>query len=528
MQKNKENNFLGKLVKKNYKNELETVLEDKFFDENAKGLLLEILYKIETAYKDYSKVKIDSQTKEEYLENFIRIIKEECKTIKIVKPNSEQAKLLDGRTFKVNKEKKEIICQPIARKLLYSVSKISKRDKIVKEKYFLLSKTLSNTINVGNSINTVEPLRDFNGWSWTTVPREIESIDYNLIYQTIEILIGATFLETWVKDKEYLIDYLEELKNRLEAIYGEKLTKDFLDELNKLSVLMEIKIDKQVAEEIQQQKNELEEKVAKFNSKQTYVKELTEEKNVLKEQIKQIDTIINNKDMLQQEYIKRNEELPLEKKIFSMRVLAEMFIKEREELLEKMEEVNDLLKPQNFIEKKAELEQRLEYLNLASVDDEKVVLEEAMLTFQKIFLECFKEKIKRAETKQEIINLIYQFRYYCLLPYDQNTNVANVKQIQKDLDKTGKILINKAIENKVIVEFSSNEDLNYEIVKNIFYVRIITLEESYMKLTKEKENYFIQFFDENIFEEKRNLKFPNLLTKKDFEVKLNRKIKLFL
>ena len=29
----------------------------------------------------------------------------------------------------------------------------------------------------------VEPLRDFNGYSWTTIPSEIESIQHNLIYQ---------------------------------------------------------------------------------------------------------------------------------------------------------------------------------------------------------------------------------------------------------------------------------------------------------------------------------------------------------
>ena len=65
MQSKKEENLFKKFVKKDYKNELEKVLEQKYFGENAKSLLLEILYKIEAAYKDYEIVKKDAKTKDE-------------------------------------------------------------------------------------------------------------------------------------------------------------------------------------------------------------------------------------------------------------------------------------------------------------------------------------------------------------------------------------------------------------------------------------------------------------------------------
>ena len=45
MQK-KNDKFLG-IVKKNYNNQLEAVLEKKYFDEDVKSILLSILYKIE-------------------------------------------------------------------------------------------------------------------------------------------------------------------------------------------------------------------------------------------------------------------------------------------------------------------------------------------------------------------------------------------------------------------------------------------------------------------------------------------------
>ena len=73
----KNDNFLEKIVKKDYNNELEAILEKKYFNEDVKSILLNILYKIETAYKDYKKVKQDTETKDEYIEKIIDIIKNE-------------------------------------------------------------------------------------------------------------------------------------------------------------------------------------------------------------------------------------------------------------------------------------------------------------------------------------------------------------------------------------------------------------------------------------------------------------------
>ena len=162
MQKKKDK-FLDKLVKKDYNNELEEVLEKKNFDENTKSILLNILYKIETAYKDYEKVKQGVESKEEFIQAIIKTIKNNCENINIVKLNSEESKILGNKTFLVERQNKRIICYPIERKLLYCLAKISKKEKIIKDDYFLINKTLSQLINVGNNINTVEPLRDFNG-----------------------------------------------------------------------------------------------------------------------------------------------------------------------------------------------------------------------------------------------------------------------------------------------------------------------------------------------------------------------------
>ena len=526
MQNRREEKFFNKLVKKDYKNELEKVLEKKFFGENAKSLLLEILYKVEAAFKFYEVAKKDAKTKEEYIENYIRIIEQKCKTIKIVKPNSEQSKLLDGRTFIINKNRSEITCLPIARKLLYAISKLDKKDQIVNGKYFLLSSTLSNMINVGDCINTVEPLRDFNGWSWTTVSREIESIEYNLIYQNLIILVGRKFLENWIKNGDTIIDYTEELDNKLVELYGPKLAKEMVNILKQISILLECKYNPSMKENIGNSKKDIKKSLYKFEDKQEYIEELTDKKNKLKEKILSIDTIISDNDLLQKEYVKRNDNLPLDEKIFSIRVLANMMINEREELYKEMEEYNSLLKPLNFLEKKEELQKEYEILNLVSTKNIDTELQKKMQKLQDIFLECLKIQIQKAETQQEIIKLIYQFRYYCLLPYNLNENILNLMSIHSKLNKIGKILIKKATITKTIMVFAQNEEINYQIIKKIFQIRIVNLEDISMKIIKEKDDFFVQFFDEKTTDQKIKLDIPEL-NKKSLNIRINKKVKLF-
>ena len=50
-----------------------------------------------------------------------------------------------------------------------------------------------------------------------------------------------------------------------------------------------------------------------MQDKEKFIEEVTQNKKEIKKRIKHIDETINNKNMLQEEYIKWNEQLPLEK-----------------------------------------------------------------------------------------------------------------------------------------------------------------------------------------------------------------------
>lgn len=519
-------NILNKIVKKDYNNELEKILEEKQFDENTKSTLLSILYKIETSYKDLEIVKKDVETKEEYIDNLLNVIKNECNIIKIIKINDEQSKIPENKTYIIDKSKKEIIAYPIERKILYAISKIDKKDKIIKDEYYLINQTLSNLINVGNNINMVEPIRDFNGYSWSTIIQEIESIKHNLIYQNLRILLGHKFLNKWIKNNEFIIDYYDLFKENLKNKYGGTNKDKFSDILSKISILLDLKFDNQMFDEINVQKQNVEKELESIQNKEQFIQSVTEKKSELIGKVKEIDTIINDKELLQNEYTARNEKLPIEKKIFSMRILAKIMEQERIELIEELEKLNKIINPQNFVKYKKELEEKYKYLKILDIEDKEAEIKKLLIQMQKVFLNMIKSITNKAETKQEIEKIIYDFRYYMLLPYDYQKLIKDVKELEKPIKEVSEIIINKAIDLKLIEKISNDNDTNYEILKNIFDIRMIKLEDAYLKITKEKgkidETYFVQIFDENIFEEKVKISKP-----KDLEIKLNKKMSIW-
>ncbi len=515
-------NILEKIVKKDYNNELEKILEEKQFGEYEKSTLLNILYKIEAAYNDVETVKQDVETKEEYISNILEIIKNNCNSIKIVNMSDKESKIPENKTYIIDKKNKEIISYPIERKILYAIAKIGKKEKIIKDDYFVIDKTLSELINVGNNINIVEPLRDFNGYSWSNIPQEIESVDHNLIYQNLRIIMGYKFLNRWINNNEYIIDYFDKFKEELKEKYGNEQSNKFLDTLLKISILLSAKFDKAERENLIKIKEEIKKEFLKIQDKETFIESITNKKIEITNKIKEIDTIINNEKLLQEEYIKRNEKLSLENKIFSMRILAQMMSEERDKNFIEIEELNNLINPQNFVKYKKEIEDKYNFLKILDSEDIEKELNKYKIKFQKIFLDLLKSNINKSETKQEIIKIIYDFRYYLLLPYDYEKSIKDIESLEKQIDDIGRFLLEKAIELKAIQEISEDKENNYEILKNIFNVRIIKLEDAYLKITKEKGKYFVQIFDENVFEEKIQISKP-----KNLKIKLNKKISIW-
>ena len=200
---------------------------------------------------------------------------------------------------------------------------------------------------------------------------------------------------------------------------------------------------------------------------------------------------------------------------------------ERESKIKKIEKLNDLLNPQKFIEYKKLLERKEEKLKVAQIKDIQKEIEKCIIKFQEIFLKAFITKVEKANSKQEIEDLIYEYRYYNLLQIKDKIEIKDEEKLKDKLKETTNILLRKAEELKVLNQLSKDEEKNYQILKNIFETRSINLNELYIKIVRENEKYYLQIFDENAFEEKIELKLFEQASKEEIPMKLNKKVKIF-
>lgn len=508
--------MLEKLIKKDKNEELERILEEKKIDEQAKNLLQGILYKIEVSYKDYQKVKGLDKTEEEYVSQLILNIQKKCNQIKIVKLSQKLADEELQKELKKNKfyiGEQEIVSYPIEEKILYAIEKKSSNKKILNNKYGEATIAVSDFINIGKDIDRLEVLRDFNGWSWTTIKKEIENIDANLIYQTLQILLGEKFLDDWCQDKDGIIDYFEILTEEIGPKYGKKKIEKLKDLLIKISIANEVKENKKFAEDISEKLDKLNKEIEEYNNTESYIEKITDHKKKAIKQLKDLEKILGQEARLKAEYEKRNKKAPIEKKIFNIKVLKQELSEQKQKLLNEIDEDNYLLNPTNYLREKNITIQKKELLEVSKYTQKQK--EQLIIEFIETFLQCLDIQINQLTEQDEIVKLIYKFRYFMCLPFNSEKNIKEVKKLEKDILKTEKILVKKAIEKRAIT------NVPFEIMRHVFETRIIVLEELYYKIATESEKYYVQIFDENVSEEKFEIKSIE-------NAKINKKVKIFI
>lgn len=552
--------IFSKINLKDYNNILENILEQKAFFSDVKNLLLSMLYKIENGYQDYEIVKVNVPSKKYFLKKIVQIIKEDCKEIKLVKPLSEESKELEEKNvnYIVDKEAGKITVYPNERMLLEALTTLNQKEITLEEDYELFNIGLKEILTKGNRMNLAEVIRDFNGWSWDITTSQMESKNINVIYQNLLILLGNNFLQTWLTDeneqeeeeielpnneilrskyndnfgmtkeemqKDTKIDYIQKMKERLTKKYGEEKAELFLQQLIKTVIAIGSNRNNNQKEKILKRQIEIKENLEKMQDNKKYLEDLSNRKKIITLKIKEIDTLLNDEKLLKEEYENRNSKLPNKKKIFSVSHLRIMLEKERKEKLEQIKECNKKMEPKEFVKAKKELEEKHEFFKEINIEENKKANEEKQVTkLQIYYLECFMEKIKKAETKKEISNLIYELRYYKQIPY-QESNLGKIEICQEKIENIEKELIKKACEQKILTTFSKKEELNKKILENQFESKIINLENTIYILKYRKGILKIEIYDTNIEEETKEIK---ITEKVELQVKLNKKIKVFL
>lgn len=152
-------------------------------------------------------------------------------------------------------------------------------------------------------------------------------------------------------------------------------------------------------------------------------------------------------------------------------------------------------------------------------------LEEVLINLQKEFLIFIERKLSKIKTRDEIIDVVCELRYYSRLKISKNKTVLDIPDINECFDRVLKKAITILCKIGAMKIVSMDINLNFEIIKYALDTKIINLEEIKIALEIDEQGLIIKVFDKDIFEKQGRKKIE--ISKKTLEVKTNRKIKIF-
>ena len=507
--------LLRKIHIKDYTNSLEEILEDKQFSVDTKNLLLSMIYKIENSYKDYVKTKVQVCEKCEFLDKIIDIIENDCS--EIIVTNDE---INENKKYEIQKAQGKIVALGNELTLLKGILAIGNEKVSLTEEESILEESISYFLNSASLMNQSEVIRDFNGWSWDISSKDIENNMINIMFQVLVYLLGYEFINAWSNNTSQLADYLMLTHENLKENFGEQRAKKIVKILCKIAIEEKSRQSKEELEKWKKLKEETKLEFEKLENKAKYLEDITEEKKKITKEIERIDKLLNNQELLKEEYDERNSKLQNKDKIFSVRKLANILEIERQDHINEIKKYNDLLDPKVFVKRKDKITEKFEFLNFLELESNneqlKIVNELCIL-----FLECFRIKIMKSTIKQEVIKYIYELRYFRFLKYNENTSLKDLIELNEAFEKTIDVLYKKAKALNAIDDVTKDEKVNYEIIKKIFNCKMIDLNNMVIETKVEDGKLFIEYYDTSILENK--IEFYS-----DKTIKLNKKTKLFI
>lgn len=380
-------------------------------------------------------------------------------------------------------------------------------------------------LNMASDMENVEVLRDFNAWSWNTLVEEIKDINVNLVYQNLKIALNIDIL-TKIQQEYTDEDIVKQIEQDLLKRYSQETVEQFLELIFKISILIYINISDNERKRLSEEKETLKLDLEQIKNKKVYIETVSKEKKNLANKLKQIDLTINNKDLLLEEYEKRNAKLSEYNKIFSISHLVEKMQRERKKILDKIEICNKSIEPETYLENKSKLQKDFNLLKDIKFDKKNNIYK-YIDKLQKLFIkDIFVRKIESSSTRNELIDCMYELRYYSFLPYTKDKTIKDIEEFKEYIENVKEVLIKKLYDNKVINTLSTNEKNDIQIVKNIFDLKIINMEYIYMEIRKQDGKYVISTFDEKETLEQQ-FEIDLDFNKKD-KIRLNRKFKLFI
>ena len=494
----------SKLLKKDYSEELEEICESKRFEKEAQNLLLSMIYKVDGAYNDYKTVKREVPSKEEFLQIIIDIVKNYCREIEIARPNSNLEKDLTKSRCKIveeepdnkyNREQK-VIFFPNEKVVLYSIIKAGLEK--INTNLKLKDKAILASIQIGRCISASEVIRDFNGFSWSQIVSEIESLECNAIYTDLIYLLGERYVNNLNSNN------IEKLQNVINS--------ELLDKIEKLAIRFYLEYDEKQLELARDNLVKDKKKLEEMENGQEYVEKISKVKKELLNKIGKIDEQLSDQKELRDAYINYNKDLPNEKKIFSVSHYEEMIQNKRQSILDEIEEYNKLQNPIEFVKIKESLLEKIKYFEEVN----KISINEV----QFCFFESFSKILDDLNEKDRLIDYIYKIRYLKYLPISKDKLMKDIIDFS-DLEKK---TIKKCIEKNIITPISNNPDTDYLLLKSIFETRNILLEGLSIKLSIKNGKLISEIYDGDILDSTNEV---NLPSGSNIHLRKTKKVKIF-
>ena len=327
------------------------------------------------------------------------------------------------------------------------------------------------------------------------------------------MILGDKFLTDWRNYSSNKRDFLLELKTYLKSITG---TNGYFKKLCQILFLIANGKEKKNLQNILDEKIK---RLKQMENKEKFLQDAKNRKLKLTKQVEKIDLMLNDEKILIKQFVKKNEQLEADKRISSLRIFRNMMQKDRETYLNEISEIACLIKPNHFLKEKHELE---EYQEIAN---NKKSIQEEMIALQKEFLKFMNKKISHLTTRDELVDMLYELRYYKTIFIDAQTCIKDVEILNNAIDKIMKKLITIACKSGIIKIISMDIALNYEIIKYALDTKIINLEGIKLYLEQDENYLMIKVYDNEIFE-KQGRKKINASHKK-LEVKYKKMIKIF-
>lgn len=505
--------ILSKLNIKDYRNELELILENKRFDEEAKSLLLSIFYKLDNFYKDYMTVKKETEAKNNFLEEYINIIKNNCNDIKILSPQEFKG----NKKYEIDKENGSIKCFPNEIKLLEALYNLSEQTIELEELYFI-NKCYIDLLNKGKTINNTEVIRDFNGWSWKTEIDNEKNMLYNLIFQNVLILFNYNFVNQNMNKKDIVNIMKKQISNQSWKEEGIEI----LNLLLKISLILYNNESAKKHKECIEQKNKINRNMSILNNRRGYISDLTKENALKIKEIQKIDIILNDINLIRNEFEKSIQNN--KNKYFCISDFVDKMELEREKFIKEIEKNNNLLSPREYLRIQDTYKMTLELYEEIEEDKKQIDIQNKIILLQKIFLDIIEIKIKQSTTKREIYNLATQLRYYANIPYKKGKKIIDDNQISARYIKICKILMKKMLELKVVDTGFKNINLNLNIIKYIFKTKIMKLDGIMIRIIFISNSKIeVEYYDGTVIENKEIFDIPfdeEITNKKERKFKL--------